>query len=216
MQLAQCCVPVDAREPPVCVDYLARHHDKVHGVSAPPLDHSVEYRSFRVEIGIGDLVPIDKDEIGSLANRQAADPAAKGRRHRAPGGCPAQDLADAWDIRLVHSRQAMRPQYHPHFLQHVAIVVDAGLVEADRGIDAALLEEIERRKAAAQAEVGAAIVADMGAGRGNAVEIGLVEPHAMPQCQPRPEEPETIDIVEGGAAAAPASILLLEWGLYEG
>jgi hypothetical protein len=35
----------------------------------------------------------------------------------------------------------MRAQYHAHLLQHVAIVVDAGLVEADRGIDAALLEE---------------------------------------------------------------------------
>jgi hypothetical protein len=46
-------------------------------------------------------------------------------------------------------------------------------------------------------------VADMRAGRGDAVEIGLVEPHAMPQCQPRPEEPETIDMIEGGAAAAP-------------
>src|ERR1700731_2185856 len=98
MQLAQCCVLIDAGEPPVAVHYLACHHDKVHGVGAPPLDHSVEYRSFRVEIGIGDLVPIDKDEIGSLANRQAADPAAKGRRHRAPGGCHAQDLADARNI----------------------------------------------------------------------------------------------------------------------
>ena len=48
-------------------------------------------------------------------------------------------------------------------------------------------------------------MADMGAGRGNAVEIGLVEPHAMSQCQPRPQEPETIDILEGGATAAPAA-----------
>jgi hypothetical protein len=39
--------------------------------------------------------------------------------------------------------------------------------------------------------------------RGDAVEIDLVEPDAMPPCRPRPEEPETVDIVEGGAAAAP-------------
>ena len=109
----------------------------------------------------------------------------------------------------------MRAQHHPHLLQHVAIVIDAGLVEADRGIDSALLEEIERCKTAAQAEIGAAIVADMGTGRGNAVEIGLVEPYAMPQCQPRPEKPETIDIIEGGAAAAPAGVFLLVGGLDE-
>jgi hypothetical protein len=33
----------------------------------------------------------------------------------------------------------MRVQHHAHLLQHVAIVVDARLVEANRGIDAALL-----------------------------------------------------------------------------
>jgi hypothetical protein len=33
----------------------------------------------------------------------------------------------------------MHAQHHAHLLKHVAIVVDAGLVEANRGIDAALL-----------------------------------------------------------------------------
>src|SRR5260370_40273258 len=147
MQLAQCWVMIDAGEPSVAVHYLACHHDKVHGVGAPPLDHSVEYRSFRVEVGIGDLVPIDKDEIGGPADSQASDPAAKGRRHRAASGCHTQNLADARNIRLVHSRYAMGAQHHAHLLEHVTVVVDAGLVEADRGIDAALLEEIERCKA---------------------------------------------------------------------
>ncbi len=32
MQLTQCCVPVDASEPSVPVDHLARYHDVVDGV----------------------------------------------------------------------------------------------------------------------------------------------------------------------------------------
>jgi hypothetical protein len=32
MQLTQCCVPVDASEPAVLVDHLARYHDEVDGV----------------------------------------------------------------------------------------------------------------------------------------------------------------------------------------
>ena len=67
---------------------------------------------------------------------------------------------------VVHARHAMRAQHHPHLLQHVAIVVDAGFVEADRGVDALRLERVQRRDAGAQAEIGRAVVADAGAGRG--------------------------------------------------
>src|SRR5260370_14914771 len=213
MQLLQRRVAVDTGEPPVLVDDLARYHDEVDGLDARSLDHRVENRGFRVEIGVGDLVPIDEDEIGSLANGETADPAAKGCRHRATEGRHAQNLTNARDIVLIHSRYAMGAQHHAHLLEHVTVVVDAGLVEADRGIDAALLEEVQRCETAAQAEIGTAIVADMSAGCGDAVEIGLVEPDAMAEGQPRPEEPETVDIVEGRATAAPAALFPLIGGL---
>jgi hypothetical protein len=32
-------------------------------------------------------------------------------------------------------------QHHAHLLQHVAVVVDPGLVEVDRGVDAAPLKK---------------------------------------------------------------------------
>ena len=94
-------------------------------------------------------------------------------------------------------------------------IVDSGLVEADCGVDAALLEGVERRHTAAQSEIRAAIVADMGAGRGDAVEIGLAEPHPVAQGQPWPEKTEAVDVVEGGAAAAAARIFFLVSGLDE-
>ena len=73
MQLAQCRVPIDAGEPSVLVDHFACYHDKVHGVGAPSLQHSVENWSLRVEIGISEFVPIDQHEIGGLADREGAE-----------------------------------------------------------------------------------------------------------------------------------------------
>ena len=55
----------------------------------------------------------------------------------------------------------------------------------------------------------------MGAGCGDPVEIGLIEPHSVAQCQARPEKAEAVDVVECGAAAAPARIFLLVGGLDE-
>jgi hypothetical protein len=54
----------------------------------------------------------------------------------------------------------MRAQNHAHFLQHVAIVVDPGLVEPDRRVDAAVLERVQRGNGAAQTEIGAAVVTE--------------------------------------------------------
>ena len=65
----------------------------------------------------------------------------------------------------------MGAQHHAHLLQHVAVVVDAGLVEPDRDVDPLRLEAVERRDAAAQAKVRAAIVADIGSGLGELVEV---------------------------------------------
>src|SRR5215472_18370388 len=55
----------------------------------------------------------------------------------------------------------------------------------------------------------------MGAGRGNAIEISLVEPNAMAEGQSRPQKSEAVDIVERSAAAAPAGIFFLIGGLDE-
>src|SRR5258707_1274320 len=74
-------------------------------------------------LGIGDLVPVDQDEIGSLADPQATDPAAKGCGRRTADSRHAQHLAGARDVVVFYPRHAMRAQYHAHLLQHVAIVV---------------------------------------------------------------------------------------------
>jgi hypothetical protein len=95
VQIAQRRVAIDPGEPPAFADHLARHHDEFDRVGLTPLDDGVEDRGFRVEIGVGDLVPIYQDEIGGLADREASDPAAEGSRHRPAGGGHAQHLAGA-------------------------------------------------------------------------------------------------------------------------
>ena len=87
----------------------------------------------------------------------------------------------------------MRAQYHAHFLQHIAVVIDPGFVEADRGVDAALFEGLSGATPLAQSEIRAAVVADMGPGRSDAVEIGLVEPHPVAEGQARSEKAEAVD-----------------------
>ena len=86
----------------------------------------------------------------------------------------------------------MGAQHHAHLLQHVAVVVDAGLVEPDRDIDPLGLEAVERRDAAAQAEVRAAIVADMGSCLGELSRSASVSQTPCPSviCGPsRPKRP---------------------------
>ena len=47
----------------------------------------------------------------------------------------------------------MGAQHHPHLLQHVAVVVDAGFVHPDRGRDAGGLKFVERGDARTQPEI---------------------------------------------------------------
>src|SRR6516225_11219157 len=141
-------------------------------------------------MGVGELVPIEQYEIGGLADRERADMAAIGcgrgtacRRH-------AQYLARARDVLVRHPRDPVRAQYHAHLLQYVAIVVDPGFVQPDRGVDAALFERVQRCHPAAQPEIRAAVMADMGAGRGDAVEIASLSHTPWPNVSRGPRKPK--------------------------
>jgi len=78
VQLAQCRIAVDPGEMPARIDDFARHHDEVDSLALLPLDDGIEHRRLRVEIRVGELVPIDQHEIGGLADREGADMAAEG------------------------------------------------------------------------------------------------------------------------------------------
>ena len=116
---------------------------------------------------------------------------------------------------IVHAGLAMGAQHHAHFLQHVAVVVDAGLVETNRGVDPLRLEPVEGRDAAAQAKIRAAIVADVRAGLGEPVEVAFGEPDAVSERHLWSEQAEPADIIDRGAAAATSRIFLLICGLDE-
>src|ERR1700738_5325696 len=64
------------------------------------------------------------------------------------GGCSAARRRHTEDLRrrrhlIVHAGHAMRAQHHPHLLQHVAVVVDARLIDPDRSGDPGGLELVE-------------------------------------------------------------------------
>ena len=72
---------------------------------------------------------------------------------------PDKGLGAARHLVLHEARHAMDAQGESHLLEHVA-VVDAGLVKAERHAHAGGVQRVERRDAAAQAEIRAAIATD--------------------------------------------------------
>src|SRR5215472_956744 len=65
-------------------------------------------------------------------------------------------------------------QHHPHLLQRVAVVVDARLINPDRGGDPGGLELVERGEARTQPEVRRAVVTDTDSGFRQPVDVLLV------------------------------------------
>jgi hypothetical protein len=54
----------------------------------------------------------------------------------------------------------VQSQHQAHLLQHVAIIVAAGLVDADGHAHAPRLEGVQRRYGAPDPQIGTAVVAD--------------------------------------------------------
>ena len=115
----------------------------------------------------------------------------------------------------IHAGGAVGAEHHAHFLQHVAVVVDAGFVEAEGDGDAFGAEAVERGDAGAEAEIAAAIVADAGAGLGDPADVALGQPDAVPERHARVHQAEAVEILDRGAAAAAAGVFLLVGGLHQ-
>ena len=45
---------------------------------------------------------------------------------------------------IVHARRAVDIQHHAHFLQHVAVIVDPGLIDAERHFDTLVEKAVDR------------------------------------------------------------------------
>lgn len=97
----------------------------------------------------------------------------------------------------VEAGFAVRPQDEGQFLEHGAVVVQPGLVDADHHRNPFRLGAVEGREPALQAEVGAAMVAQARAGLGAEIEIVLAHPHAVPDAQARTGQTEARDMREG-------------------
>ena len=215
MQRGQGGVAIDLGEFAVGVDHLAVADHRSHASGLAALQHRVEHRRFRIQIRIRDLPPVDQHHVRGLARCQDAQPVAERRGFCSARGRHAEHLGDRRHVGVYHAGGAMGAQHHAHFLQHVTIVVDAGFIDADRGVDALGLEDVQRRDAGAQAEIRRAVVADAGAGLGDAIDVRLVQPDAVAERHLRAEQAEAVDVLKRRSAAAPARVFLLVGGFHQ-
>ena len=103
----------------------------------------------------------------------------------------------------------VRPQHLSNLLQHVAVVVHAGLVDTQGHRDAALQHGVDRCRAALQAQIGAAVVADAGLPLGDQVEIVRRRPYPVPEGHPPVQQPHAVQVPERRAAGALSCICAL-------
>ncbi len=214
MQRLQGVVAIDPREAAIVVDHLAVAHDGAHALGLGALNDRVKHRHLLVEIGIGNLPPVDQREVGGLALRDRPDLLAKSGGSGTADGRHPQHLRHGRHL-VADARHAVGAQHQPHFLQHVTVVIDAGFIKADRGVDSLGLEVIERRDAGAQPEIGGTVVTHACAGLRHAVDVCLAEPDAVAERQMRPEHIEAVDVLHRCAFAAPPGIFLLHRGLEQ-
>ena len=69
-----------------------------------------------------------------------------------PTRCHPADLSGGRNP-IIHAGFTVGVQDHAHLLQHILVVVDADIVEADGRIDPSFLEPVERQNSAAQTKV---------------------------------------------------------------
>jgi hypothetical protein len=150
----------------------------------------------------------------AAADGELSDALAEGGRGGAVRGRHAEDLRAGRHV-VVHAGDAVDPEGEPHLLEHVAVVVDAGLVEAEPHPDPRLEESVHRRDAAAEPEVRARVGADHHAALRGPLHVPRREPHAVPQREARPEETQAVEVLRRGAARAPPRVLALIGGLVE-
>ena len=205
---------VDPRDATLAHHDLAADQDEVDGRRAGPVNEGVENRRAGLEVGMADGPPRQEDQVGGAADSELPDALPEGRRGGAVGRRHAEDLSAGRHV-VVHTGNAVEPEREPHLLEHVAVVVDARLVETEPHADPRLQESVHRRDAAAEAEVRARIAADHHAALRGPLDVPRREPDPVPQREARPEEPEALEVLRRGAARAPARVLALIGGLVE-
>ncbi len=201
-------VAVNVREAAFVIDHIARDHHGLHRTRFRAMDDDIEKRRVSVLVRCGDPVVVEDHEIGLRAWSQMADALAERRGARAMFRRHAKDRVRR-GVWRIDPRLTMGAQHHAHLLQHVAIIVDARLVDADGDGNTRRNEAVDRRDAALETEIGRAIVADPHAMRRARPDIVLTHPNTVADGELSVQQSEAGKVIERRAPGAPARILLL-------
>src|SRR5688572_25683032 len=98
--------------------------------------------------------------------------------------------------------------HETHLLEHVAVVIDAGLIYSETNSEAMRQKCLHGRNPTLEAEIGTAIVANAASGLRNPLDLFFVDPHRMTKGHSRAQQPKFLEI-PNRAIATPSRILLL-------
>ena len=120
----------------------------------------------------------------------------------------AKDLGAGRHV-VAHPGDPVEPEPEAHLLEHVAVVVDAGLVQSD--------PEPRRRPpgsgSRARCRCGGGDSswdwADLAPPARDQVDVPLGEPHAVPERQARAQQAQPVEVLRRRASGAPARVLAL-------
>ena len=173
-----------------------------------PVEDRLDGPDDRVEVRTGEPVRIDENEIGLHPRAERSDPA---RERRCPGparGRHGQHLLGRRHA-LVHARLAVQAKHEPHLLEHVAVVVQPCLVDPEGHVHSPPGKPVEGEDSTPEPQVGAAVVADVGARVGGELDVGLGHPDPVPEGDVGSQHSAPLKVLEGRSTGPPPGVLLL-------
>ena len=187
---------------------FAVHDDRVDVAGLGATHDDFHRGNFGVQVGVCQGVQADENHVGAAAGFEAANLVAEpGGRGGICGG-HGQHLLRG-DGGRVQAGLAVQLVHQPHFLQQVVIVVNGGAVRAHGDVDAGGQHRVNRGDAVLEAQVGAGVMADGGAGVGQKLDVAVGEPNGVGERNFRAEKLQVVQVFHRGFAPGPEAVVFL-------
>ena len=121
-----------------------------------------------------------------------------------------QNLRRGWHIVWFQARNPVHSQSHSHFLQHIAIIIDPGLIHPHAHGHPALLQFHQGQHPGPQTEIRGTVVANTGASAPADLDIFFGHPDTMAQRHVRAQKPELLQMLDCRGASPSIGVLLLK------